>query len=129
MPDFESTIKNFVAGDTLQITRTITNVPTGASLTKAWFTVKSRRTDPDSEAIIRKEVTTTDAPGTGQITDDGAGDESAAVRFDLTSTDTAKLLKGVGYSYDIQVLTDGSAVYTPEIGIITAKLGVTEDIS
>ena len=129
MPDFNGTIENFVSGDDLQITRTITNVPSGGLLTKVWFTVKLLWSDTDTDAVIQKEITTSNVAGTGQITDDGAGDQSAAVRFDLTDTDTAKLQKGLTFLYDIQVLTDGGAIYTPEIGTITAKQGVTVDTS
>lgn len=129
MPTFIGEIKDFVAGDDLQITRTITNVPSGAALTKAWFTVKSKQGDLDVDAIIQKEITTADVSGTGQITDDGSGDQSAAVRFDLVQADTLKLEGRAIYLYDIQVLTDGGAVYTPETGRITAKLGVTTDTS
>jgi len=129
MPTFTGEIKDFVAGDDLQITRTITNVPSGAVLTKAWLTIKFRQDDADADAIIQKAITTSNVPGTGQITDDGAGDQSAAVRFDLTDTDTAKLHRGIKYWYDIQVLTDGGAVYTPEIGIITARQGITDTIA
>ncbi len=129
MPNFNATIENFVSGDDLQITRTITNVPSGASLTKAWFTVKFLWSATDTNTVIQKEITTADVPGTGQITDDGSGDQSAAVRFDLPSTDTLKLQKGLRYLYDIQVLTDGPAIYTPEIGTITALQGITADTS
>ena len=129
MPDFSGTIENFVSGDDLQITRTITNVPSGAALTRAWFTVKLLHSATDDDAVIQKEITTSNVAGTGHITDDGAGDQSAAVRFDLADTDTAKLQKGLTFLYDIQVLTDGGAIYTPEIGTITAKQGVTVDTS
>ena len=129
MPTFNGEIKDFVAGDDLQITRTITNIPVGAALTKAWLTIKFRQTDADADAIIQKEITTSNVAGTGQITDDGAGDQSAAVRFDLKDTDTAMLLRGIAYLYDLQVLTDGGAVYTPEIGTIIAKLGITDTIA
>lgn len=132
MPDFEGEIKDFVAGDDLQITRTISNISSGASLAKVWFTVKSRQEDADVDAIIQKEITTTDVPGTGQITNAGSGtppDRIATVRFDLLPADTLKLEGRAIYLYDIQVLTDGGAVYTPETGRITAKLGVTIDTS
>ncbi|KKM65979.1 hypothetical protein LCGC14_1485870, partial [marine sediment metagenome] len=50
MPTFNGEIKDFVAGDDLQITRTITNVPSGAVLTKAWLTIKFRQDDADADA-------------------------------------------------------------------------------
>lgn len=129
MPSFNATIENFVSGDDLQITRTITNVPSGALLTKAWFTVKFQWSATDTNTVIQKEITTVDVAGTGHITDDGSGDQTAAVRFDLPSADTLKLQKGLEYLYDIQVLTDGGAIYTPEMGKITAKQGITASTS
>ena len=129
MPDFSGTIKDFVAGDNLKITRTITNVPSADTLTKAWFTVKLRKEDSDADAVIQKEITTSDVSGTGHITDDATGDTEGAVRFDLEQADTVKLSGGAIYRYDIQVLTSAGAVYTPEIGKIIAQLGTTEDTS
>ena len=129
MPNFNGEIKNFVSGDDFGIIRTITNVPSGALLAKAWLTVKFLWSATDANTVIQTEITTSDVSGTGHITDDGSGDQSAAVRFDLPSVDTLKLQKGLSYLYDIQVLTDGGAIYTPEIGTITALQGITASTS
>lgn len=124
MPTLDGRIDNLVAGDDLQITRTITGVPSGATLSDAWFTVKSADADADAEKIIQKAITPTDVPGTGEITDTGA-DGTGAVRFDLTDVDTALLEPGREYVYDVQVKTDGGAIYTPEKGRIKSVQGVT----
>ena len=127
MPTLTARIDNLVSGDDLQITRTITDIPSGAVLGTAWFTVKTDPTDADP-GIFQKVITTSAGPGTGQITDSG-GDQTGTVRFDLTDVDTALIVPGRTYFYDIQVITDGSAIYTPEAGIIKAVRGVTTDIA
>lgn len=129
MPTLDARIDNIVAGDDIQITRTITSIPSGAALTDAWFTVKEHPDDADSAAIIDKQITTADVPGTGQITDDGSGDQTGTVRFDLKDTDTALLIPGRDYYFDVQVKTDGGAIYTPTAGRIRTVPGVTKEIS
>ena len=128
MPTFDSEIKDFVAGDDLEITRTITSVPSSDTLATAWFTVKHKQSDADGAAIILKKITSSNVAGTGQITDTGA-DGTGALRFDLTDVDTAKLEEEIGYLFDVQVVTTAGAVYTPEIGTITARLGMTVAIA
>lgn len=127
MPNLKDTISGFVAGDDLEVRRTITNIPTGQVLTKAWLTIKTKLGDADP-GVLQKAVTTTDAPGTGQIVDDGATDQAGEVRFDLTGTDTALLVPPYPkslYGFDIQVLTSGGKVYTPVKGTIWAEAQVT----
>ena len=125
MPDYSATITNFVAGDDLTVTRTITGVPAGDTLAKAWLTVKRRQRDLDAAAIFQKEITPVDVPGTGEITDTG-GDGTGAVRFDLADEDTLLLEPLRGYYYDIQVLTANGFIYTPETGRMTALRGYTD---
>ena len=128
MPTLDARIDDVVAGDDLEITRTITSVPDGATLTDAWITVKEHPDDADASAIIQKAITSSDVPGTGQITDTGA-DGTGAVRFDLADTDTALIIPGRDYFWDIQVKTSGGAIYTPTAGKIRTRQGTTTDIS
>ncbi|KKN23173.1 hypothetical protein LCGC14_0907600 [marine sediment metagenome] len=128
MPTLDARIDNVVAGDDIQITRTITLVPANETLTDGWLTVKEHPDDLDADAIIDKQITPTDAPGTGQITDTGA-DGTGAVRFDLADTDTSKLTPGRDYYWDIQVKTSGGAIYTPTAGKIRTVQGRTADIA
>lgn len=128
MPTLDARIDNVVAGDDLEITRTITSVPSGATLTDAWLTVKEHPDDADSAAIIDKQITSADVAGTGQITDTGA-DGTGAVRFDLKDTDTALLVPGRDYYWDIQVKTSAAAIYTPTVGKIRTVQGRTSDIA
>ncbi len=129
MPTLDGRIDNLVAGDDLEITRTITGVPAGTSLSDAWFTVKEHEADSDAAAIFQKAINTVDSPGTGHITDDGASDTVGAVRFDITDVDSALLTPGRDYAFDIQVKTAAGAVYTPLKGKIKAVQGVTTTIT
>lgn len=128
MPTLDARIDNVVAGDDVQITRTITSVPSSETLTDGWFTVKEHPDDLDADAIISKQITPSNVAGTGHITDTGA-DGTGAVRFDLADTDTAKLTPGRDYYWDVQVKTSGGAIYTPTAGKIRTVQGVTTDIS
>jgi hypothetical protein len=103
------------AGDDVELTFEIPDIPTGQSLTKAWFSVKRILPEPDP-GLVQKIVTTTDVPGTGRITDDGAGDTEGAVRIDLSPADSA-LLTG-RYNYGVKVKTSAGRVYTAVQGCI-----------
>lgn len=128
MPTLDARIDDIVAGDDIQITRTITSIPSGELLDLAWFTVKEHSDDADADAIIQKDITTSNVVGTGHITDTG-GDQTGAVRVDLTDTDTALLVPGRDYFWDLQVKTDGGFVYTPTMGKIRSVQGTTTTIT
>lgn len=130
MPNFNAEITGFAVGDPLIVRRTIdrvlSSIPNGILVTKAWLTIKADLADTDANAIVQKEITTTDVPGTGQIEDDGTGDVDIIVRFDLGQDDT----RNIGHAhrvYDIQVLFNDatSSVYTGERGIIYGEKEVT----
>jgi hypothetical protein len=125
MPNLNDTITDFVAGDTVEVTRTITGIPAGQTIAKAWLMVKVKETDPDASAIISKTITTTDAPGTGHITDTGA-DGTGAVRFDLTHDDTELLVRKRGYMFAIKIRTSTGNLYTPFKGTVTQSLRAIE---
>lgn len=124
MPTLNSVIQDFVAGDHLKISRTITNVPASDSLAKCWLTIKRREGDLDTAAIVQKSISSTYVQGQGQITDTGA-DTAGALFFELTNTDTALLIGGTVYFFDLQVKTTNGAIYTPESGKIIAKAQIT----
>lgn len=115
-PNLIDNILDFVYGDTFSITRTITGIPTGQTITRAWFTVKSSDVLPDNQALVQKIVDTTDNPGTGQIEDNGAGDGTGTVRFDILPADTASADESVVYLFDIQVETSAGDLYTSNRG-------------
>jgi len=113
-----------VEGDNLKITRTIRNIPPGDSLAKAVMTLKANITDADP-GVLQKSITTTDVPGTGQITDSGASDLVGAVRFDFVTADTVTTLDPRDYLYDITVKTTLAAQYTVERGVFTVPTQIT----
>lgn len=131
MANLSASITDLVAGDTYEVVRTITGLPSGYALDKAWMTVKASAVDADP-GVFQKAITTSNVDGTGQITDTGTGDGSAAVRFDLASADTTLLTPGTSYVYDIQVrMVNGELIRisTPEIGTIRTVRGVTVTIT
>lgn len=130
-PNLSGTISNIVQGDHLDVTRTIGTLPT--TITKAWFTVKTKAkltstSDAAANIVFQKEITTSNVPGTGVILDTG-GSGTASVKFELTNSDTVLLVGGTVYYYDIQVLTSSSKIYTPEVGLIKTLAERTKDIS
>lgn len=136
MPTLKTaTITGLVRADDLDVIRTISNIPTGQTLTDAWLTVND--TSPPNTHLFQKHITGTLVAGQGQIEDTGAGDGIAVVRFELTSGptgDTTKLNAETQYAYDIQVKTSGAKIYTPESGLpplggITASEQVTTEIT
>lgn len=124
MPNYEATITDFVAGDYLDIERTITAVPSGQTISTGWFTVKSSYSKTDIQAIIQKEITTANQAGIGWIEDTGA-DGTGKVHFYLTAADTQLLSGYTDYLYDIQIKLSGGAISTPELGTITAFPQIT----
>lgn len=131
MPTLNATITDLVAGDHRWVTRSITNIPSGYLLDKAWFTVKTNPATDADPGIFQKAITTTNVTGTGQITDTGASG-SGAIRFDLATADTILLTPGSAKTYDIQVrMSNGSytIIETVEIGTVTTIQGVTVAIT
>lgn len=130
MPTLNSRIADIVVGDDFSIRRTIdrtlSEFEAGTTITKAWLTVKAEVSDVDP-GLFQKEVTTSDVPGTGQVEDDGTGDVDMIVRFDLVPADTTAIgSKDLRY-FDVQVLTAGGKIFTPESGRISGFNEVTVD--
>lgn len=131
MANLSDSITGFVAGDDIEVSRVITEVPIGQTLTKAWLTVKRSTSDADP-GLLQKVITTTNVPGTGQVTDDADTDGSGEVRFDLTPADT--VLLAIPYAngtfhFDIQVMTSAGKVYTPVAGTIVGTKEITKATS
>lgn len=129
MPTLDSTIEDFVVGDDLKIVRTVTTIPAGDSLAKAWLTVKRRESQTDAEATFQKVITGSYAAGQGHITDSGAGDTIGGLFFELLAADTVLLTGDVSYYFDVQVKTANGAIYTPEKGTLTGRKQVTQATS
>jgi hypothetical protein len=123
MSDLAIEITGFVVGDDLEVRRTVTDLP--AAIETAWLTLKHYPSQPDQEAKLQKRITTTDAPGTGQVVEAGGPGTDGDLRFDLTPDDTTRL--GVKrYVHDIQIKLSTGKVYTIEKGTLQLTAGVTE---
>lgn len=125
MPDLDAIINNFAVGDDFDVEREITGIPDGATLTKAWLTVKTRPVDVDVDAIFQIEITTAYVSGAGQITDDGA-DGTGGVRFEVSKTNSALLQPERKYYFDVQVKSNTGKIYTPYAGTIRGRRGMTD---
>jgi hypothetical protein len=107
-------------GDDWDVERDITLIPDDAVLERAWLLVKGAPDDPDSAALITKEIDATEVAGTGQITDTGE-DETGHVLFQITPEDNAVLEPWRQYWWWIKVLTDTGKEYTPVDGMLIPK--------
>ncbi len=126
MPTLNSEIRDIVAGDNLDVIRTVGNLPAGQTLAIAWFTVR-RRTN-DANFIFQKVITPSAVVGQGQITDIG-NSGTGTIRFDLQPADTVLLALRKVYFFDIQVKTSLDRIYTPELGRIRAEIQRTIAVS
>lgn len=124
MPNLSDIIDNYVAGDDLCVIREISEIPSGNVLTNAWLTVRDLEDFSGSSIIVQLTITTT-ATSQGQITDNGAGDGIATVRFDITKTQT-RTIGIVGYPFDIQIKLDDNRINTPVAGTIRAEAEITQ---
>ena len=127
MPELNGSI-SIVTGDYMEIRRSVSGVPAGETLAKAYFTAKNALSDVDASAIFQKSITPTPNSVQGVIEDTGASG-TAVIRFYLQSADTEKLgnpLRGISdVPYDIEVITNTGKVFTPEIGKISPISQVT----
>lgn len=128
MPTLDSVIDTFVVGDDLKVDRTITNIPTGDTIAKAWFTVKRSEAAADVDAIFQKSISTAYVQNQGQITNAGASG-TGALFFELNAAATVLMTGDKAYYFDIQVKTVNGALYTPEKGTITGRKQVTQATS
>lgn len=117
-------IKNVVIADAFRISRTYTGLPTGATIAKAYLTIKKSVGQADSAALLQKSITTSPTSH-GQITDaTTTTDGSIALYFDVLETESANA-KPIDYIYDISVELSTGETHTLEMGTITFIKGVT----
>lgn len=116
-------IDDFVAGDDLEIERSINSIPEGISIDTAWFMVKRKFTDSDAAAIISKTITASNLANVGWVEDVGT-DGDGLIRFYLTQAETAILTAFSEYQYSIKIKLDNGKVNTPERGVIIAEPAV-----
>ena len=117
-------IWRLVAGDTWELHRTYTGLTSGATISKAYWTVKASATDTDANAKFQVSVTGT-STSSGQIIDGTTNGGSVELAFIATHTQTATLTPGQEYVYDVQVIDSNGQLYTLEIGTLCPQQGVT----
>jgi hypothetical protein len=124
-PLLNQVISGYVGLDNLSIPYTVTDIPVGRTMTKAWLTIKTQKEDADP-GILQKVITTAPQAGIGQITDPGASG-TGQLLFLIAPSDfsAAALVALVTYEYDIQVKFDDGGIATLELGKITFEQGVT----
>lgn len=127
MTAFNGFITGIVAGNHVDITRTVTDVPATQTLSKAWLTFKESPADPDP-GVVQKMILPGAVADQGQITDTGA-DGTAALLFQLTAQNTLDLPVGRRIAYEIKVLTSAGKLYTAEQGYYFATQGLTDATS
>jgi hypothetical protein len=124
MTTFNTRIDDWVVGDDApDVVRTITSLPAGQTITKAWLTVKLLPADADP-GIFQKDITSSYVVGKGQITDTGA-DGTGAVSFEVLAANTVLLNTANRYYYDIQIKLANGRVYAIEVGTVVPKAGIT----
>lgn len=120
---FSETISDVVAGDDLDVKRTITNIPATQTLTKAWLTFKTKPSDADP-GLLQKVIAPGAVVGQGQITDTGASG-TGSLLFQLSQANTLALPVGIDVHYDIKVLTSAGKIYTASQGVYLSAARVT----
>ena len=116
-------IKGYPVGSDFNVERTVTSIVAGRTLARAWFTLKALPTDVDP-GVLQKVITPTPQGGIGQITDTGA-DQTGKVVFEFTAAQTALLVPGKRYFYDIQLELDNGTDSQFEDGIFRLHRRVT----
>ncbi len=102
-------------GDQFAIKRPVYAIPSGETVTRAWLMIKASELTSDANAEIKKEITTSDVAGTGQVEKDGS-DGTALLRFDVVAADWTPVNADQEYFYAIQVLLSGGNITTLERG-------------
>lgn len=123
MANLSGIITGYVAGDDIDVTRTVPGIPATQTLSLAWMTFKTNVTDADP-GLLQKAITPSASAGVGQITDTGASG-TGTLLFQLTAANTLALASGVNLHYDIKVKTSAGKVYTVEQGIYNTMPRIT----
>lgn len=105
----------------------IVGTPVNLAGAKLWFTVKSKLTDTDADAVIQKRNTAAGGSDAEiKIIDEAGGDaEIYLVPEDTVPEDAAPVAPGI-YVFDVQAILSGGKTYTVLRGRISFKKGATE---
>ena len=123
LPQYRQKIRDFVAGDSLRIDRTVRGIPSGVTISKGYITIKTNQTDVDASAVLQLSITST-LSASGQITDTGA-DGTGAVRFTLSPANTLLLTPGTSYFFDIELIMSDAGIFTISKGTIKGLQQIT----
>ena len=110
-------ILDLVVGDTWQISRTFTDLPSDLTFTKVYLTLKVEYDDLDEDAAVQVSITD-ELAATGQITTNITEEGSIVFLLIVSSELTQALNPLQEYYYDFQGITEDSQVYTLEYGKI-----------
>lgn len=110
-------IKGKIAGDDLRVKVTVTGIPAGQTIAKAWLTLKTKKADADP-GVVQKVITT-------GFTHTGTDPVTCTMNWDLSAAETALCKPQVSYEYDVQVKTNTGLIDTPIGGQIVFDQGVT----
>lgn len=105
----------FASGDDYTVVRDAIPIPANTTMIQAWFMVKRRYTDTNSDALISKTITTSGS-SQGIISNTGELEGEASVLFTLLGADTKKLTPLSAYPYVIQFQVSDLRIMTYEVG-------------
>jgi hypothetical protein len=128
MPIFGEEIPTQAIGDDFRVGRTYTDVPAGAVLTKAWFTVKKSLRMADADALIHKEITTVESAD-GHIYEANSDDGIISMYFNPSAAETIDAEPDVLYEYGIKIKDHLGLVHTLEKGFIAFTRRAQEDVT
>lgn len=116
---------SFYRGDafSFDVDLVLNNAPVNLVAYTAFFTIKKKKTDPDSKAVARKNSGSPSGIQKGGI--DILDVDNGKIRVVLLHEDTKDLLEGT-YFYGVNVVnaTDPALVYTLLQGTITVELDI-----
>lgn len=137
MTNFKGQLTEHAWGDSLRVTRTISNIPGGDRLLKAWFVARLQPvtlSTPVDDSDVATDggfiIEVTESPtAAGQIVDNGASDNVGSLYFDISPAQSRLQPVSSHLYYGIKVLTFGGFPYTPELGILRGKPNFVRRIS
>jgi hypothetical protein len=125
--NFQGLISDLVVEDDYDLYRShLGGVPSGATVTDAWLTIKVSENDAEADAIIQKHITAAGISGQGQIIDGGAVTGFAQLVFQIMASETNLLVADQAYFYDIQERSDTGKMFTAEKGLLIPIGQVTD---
>lgn len=95
-----------VVGNVFSLRRTVTNIPSGVTISSGKLTIKTNLSDAIGAAIIALTATVENSGSSG----------TGIIRFDFSAANTNAATAGTLYYFDIQVTMSDSSILTLENG-------------